>query len=87
MIIPAIGKVLVEVFKLTHSTLVLPETVKKPELSVAQVINGNSLCANGCKVLIPTRAGLDIKDGENHYRLLNESDVVAILKEDINDIR
>jgi len=79
MITPTKGKILVEVFKLVHSSLVLPDTVKKPELSVAEVINGNGFCADGCRVLIPTKAGLNIRQGDVVYRLLNESDIIAVI--------
>ncbi|KKN69256.1 hypothetical protein LCGC14_0442510 [marine sediment metagenome] len=77
MIIPARGKVLVEVYSQKHSLIHLPETVTLPELSVAEIVNGNGNFPKGQLVLIPTKAGLNINEGGIIVRLVNESDVVA----------
>lgn len=76
MLIPARGKVLVSVLKLTHPELYLPDSYK-PDLSVAMIVEGNGSFETNSKVLIPTKAGLDINEGGARYRLINESDVVA----------
>ncbi len=81
MIIPAQGKVLVEVYSQKHPFIHLPETVSKPKLSVAEIINGNGSFPKGQLVLIPTKAGLVITEGGIKVRLMNESDVVAEIGE------
>ena len=79
MLIPARGKVLVEVYSQKHSTIHLPETVSKPKSSIAEIIIGNGSFSKGQLVLIPTKAGLVIKQNSVKYRLINELDIVAEL--------
>ncbi len=77
MIIPARGKILVEMHSLTHPTLQLPETAKKPDLSIAEIVNGNGSFITGELVLVPTMAGLNIVEDDIKYRLVNELDIIA----------
>lgn len=81
MIIPARGKVLVEVYSQKHSLVHLPEIVSKPKLSVAEIINGNGSFSEGQLVLVPTRAGLIVTEGGIKQRLINESDIMAVIEE------
>lgn len=77
MIIPAPGKILVELYKQTHPLLSLPESITQPILSVAEVVSDHSGFMRGQLILIPTKAGLVIKEGKIKYRLINELDIVA----------
>ena len=79
MIIPARGKVLVEVYTQKHSAIHLPETVSKPKSSVAEIINGNGSFPKGQLVLVPTKAGLIITEAGIKQRLMNESDIIGII--------
>ena len=79
MLIPAQGKVLVEIHTLKHPLIHLPDTVTQPKLSVAEIINGNGSFDEGQLVLVPTKAGLIIKENNIKYRLINESDIAAEL--------
>ena len=86
MIVPARGKVLVEVYSQKHSFLELPETMAKPKLSVAEIITtGSNGLIKGQLVLIPTRAGLIITVDGIKLRLINELDITAIIVEEIVD--
>jgi hypothetical protein len=58
--------------------LFLPESIKKPDLSVAVIVDGNGTLAKNAQVLVPTLAGIDIREGDDVYRLMNASDVVAV---------
>jgi hypothetical protein len=82
MIIPARGKVLVEIYSQKHPLIHLPETVTWPKLSVAEVIINNNRFNKGQLVLVPTKAGLVIRQGNVKYRLINELDIVAELSND-----
>jgi len=84
MIIPAQGKILVEVYAQKHSLIHLPESVTQPKLSVAEIVKGgNGSFPKGQLILVPTRAGLIIRENGTKYRLINESDIVAeIIRED-----
>ena len=85
MLIPARGKAIVAMYHLEHPNLFLPEDSEKPELSIAEVLESSNGIAKGSKILMPTKAGLPIKDGEEHYRLINESDIIAIIDDDDNE--
>ncbi|KKN06470.1 hypothetical protein LCGC14_1076870 [marine sediment metagenome] len=77
MIVPARGKVLVEIYSQKHSFVHLPETMALPKLSVAEIISGNGSFVKGQLILVPTKAGLSIIEDGIKYRLINMSDVVA----------
>lgn len=81
MLIPAQGKILVEVYSQKHPLIHLPESVTLPKSSIAEIINGNSSFPKGQLVLVPTKAGLIIKENGVKQRLINESDVIAIIVE------
>lgn len=85
MIIPAQGKILVEVYLQKHSLVYLPETIVQPKLSVAEVIIGSNGLNKGQLVLIPTRAGLIIRESNIKYRLINELDVSAKIIEEVDN--
>jgi len=74
---PGKNKVLVCLYNLTNPYIHLPDEYKKPALSVAEIIDGNGAFIQGQKVLVPTKAGLDIRDGKNKHRLININDIVA----------
>jgi len=74
---PGKNKVIVELYKLTNPYIYLPETYKLPELSVAEIIDGNGLFESGIQVLVPTKAGLGIKSNGSNLRLINLSDIMA----------
>lgn len=77
MIQPMPGKILVELFSLQNPYIHLPDTIRlSTKLSVAEVVLGGSF-EKGQKVLVPSKAGLDIKENGTRYRLINESDIVA----------
>lgn len=84
MIIPAQSKILVEVYAQKHSLIHLPEFVTQPNLSVAEIVKGGNGSFNiGQLILIPTRAGLIIRENGTKYRLINESDIIAkIIRKD-----
>ena len=82
MIIPARGKVLVEVYSQKNTRIYLPETASKPKSSVAEIINGNGNFPKGQLVLIPTRAGLVIITEHGiKQRLINDLDIMAVIEE------
>lgn len=80
MIIPTRGKALVFMLHLEHTHIHLPENLKKSELSVAEMAQSINGLTKGTKVLIPTRAGLDIREGDNKYRLINTEDILAVIE-------
>ncbi len=82
MLIPAQGKVLVEIYSPKHPLIHLPETASKPKSSVAEILNGNSSFPKGQLVLIPTKAGLVITEDGIKKRLVNELDIIAIVEGD-----
>ena len=82
MIKPGKNKVIVELYNLTNPYIYLPETYKKPSLSVAEIIDGNDYFNSGQMVLVPTLAGIGIKSNGFTHRLMNKSDILACLTEE-----
>lgn len=78
MIIPGRGKALVKMKYLYHTYLYVPD--QKPELSVAEIVNARGMFSVGAKVLVPTRAGIDIHVNGSTLRLINSADIVAAIQ-------
>jgi len=76
---PGKGKAIVELYQLTNPYIFLPETYKRPVLSIAEIIDGNGEIESGTQVLVPTKAGLTIKENGNKLRLINLSDILAYI--------
>lgn len=75
MIIPTQGKVLVKMQYLRHTYLYTP--TQEPTLSVAEIVNARDMFPVGAKVLIPTKAGINISKNGETMRLINSEDIVA----------
>lgn len=80
MITPARGKILVEVYAQKHPLIHLPESITLPKSSVAEIVIGNDDFPKGQLILIPTRAGLIIRENGVKQRLINESDIIATIE-------
>lgn len=77
MIIPGRGKSLVKLFYLQHAYLYTPDI--EPSVSVAEVVNARDIAPVGTRVLIPTKAGIDISQNGECMRLVNTADIIAII--------
>lgn len=78
MIIPGRDKALIKLKYLCHSYLYVPD--QEPELSVAEVVNAGEIASAGTRVLVPTRAGIDIALNGERFRLINTADIIATLQ-------
>lgn len=79
-VIPIKGKALVDIYKLTNPDIILPASYKT-ELSVAKIISSQEYDTD-IRVLIPTSAGLNVRENGKSYRLINESDIIAVIQDD-----
>lgn len=78
MIIPGRDKALVKLKHLRHTYLYVPE--QTPELSVAEIINARDMFPVGTRVLVPTKAGININQNGETMRLINTEDIIAAIQ-------